>query len=67
MFVKVAVDSAGSVHASLGYLLPVQAFRKTKDREGPKGTTLAITRVLRWLRCTWGWAGTMLAWDVCPV
>lgn len=44
-FVKVAVDSAGSVHASLGYLLPVQAFRKTMDREGRKDTTLIITSV----------------------
>lgn len=39
------MDSADSVHASLGYLLPVQAFRKTMDREGQKGTTLIITSV----------------------
>lgn len=44
-FVKVAVDSAGSVHASLGYSLPVQAFRKTMDREVQKDTTLIITSV----------------------
>lgn len=61
-FVKVAVDSAGSVHAGLGYLLPVQAFRKTMDREGRKDT-LIITSVL----CTRGWVGTMKVWDVCPV
>lgn len=62
-FVKVAVDSAGSVHGGLGYLLPVQAFGKTMDRGGRKDTTLIITGVL----CTRGWVGTMQVWDVCPV
>lgn len=41
-FVKAAMDSAGSVQASLGYLLPVQSFRKTMNREDQKGTTLII-------------------------
>lgn len=39
------MDSTDSVHASLDDLLTAQAFRKTMDREGQKGTTLIITSV----------------------
>lgn len=44
-FIKVAVDSADSVHVSLGSLLPGLTSRKKMGRDCQKGTTLITTSV----------------------